>query len=231
MSKPPLDVDEILAGFSGSVRLFPLPDFVLYPDTIGPLNVFEDRYVQMVEDALQDDGLIATALLRPGYEIDYAGKPPIHPVVCLGKVFRQRRKPNGHIEIFLYGIARARIVDEIPSGTFRKATVELLTDVVPPGNDEAVARRMRRTLDLIPGRQPMVWGMRRMAEQIRGVDATPGRYADAVALAVDLPSKTRYELLEEVDVLRRFELLIRQIEERAAEGAPDAVDVVDPHLN
>lgn len=231
MSKPPLDVDAILSDFEGTVRLFPLPDFVLYPDTIGPLNVFEDRYVEMVEDAIPDDGLIATALLRPGYEIDYAGSPSIHPVVCIGKIIRQRRKPNGHIEVFLYGIARARIVDEIPSAPFRRATVEILNDVVPPGNDEVVARRMRRTLDLIPGRQPMVWGMRRMAEQIRGVDATPGRYADAVALAVDLPSDVRYEILEETDVLRRFELLIRRIEEKAAEGAPESVDVVDPRLN
>ena len=231
MSKPPLDVDAILAEFGGTVRLFPLPDFVLYPDTIGPLNVFEDRYVKMVEDALPDDGLVATALLRPGYDIDYAGSPAIHPVVCIGKIIRQRQKPNGHIEIFLYGLARARIVEELESEPFRRARVELLTDVVPPGNDEVVAHRMRRAFDLIPGRQPMVWGMRRMAEQIRGVDAAPGRYADAVALAVDLPSDVRYEILEEVDVLRRFELLIRRIQQKAEEGAPPAVEVADPRLN
>lgn len=171
MSKPLLDVDGILADFSGTVRLFPLPDFVLYPDTIGPLNVFEERYVEMVEEAAPSDGLIATALLRPGYEIDYAGSPSVHPVVCIGKILRQRKKPNGNIEVLLYGIARARIVEEIQSEPFRKARVEVLADVVPPGNDEMVARRMRRALDLIPGRQTMVWGMRRMAEQIRGVDA------------------------------------------------------------
>ena len=153
MSKPPLDVSEVLEAFGGTARLVPLPAVVMFPDGIAPLRVFEDRYVKMVEDAGPDDGLIAT---------------------------------NGHIELLLYGLARARIVEEIPSHPYRQAQVELLDDVVPPGNDEIVARRMQRALELIPGRQGMVWGIRRMAEQIRGIDAAPGRYADAVAHACDL---------------------------------------------
>lgn len=229
--KPPLDVTEILGSFDGTARLFPLPSFVLFPDAFAPLNVFEERYVKLVEDALPADGLIATALLRPGFDADYEGNPAIHPVVCLGKILRPRRKPSGHIELLLYGLARARITQEIPSSPYRRARVTLLEDVVPPGNDEEVARRMRRALDMIPGRQPMVWGLRRMAEQIRGIDAAPGRYADAVATASELPRDVLYELLEEVDVLRRFDLLIHHLEAKAAEGAPPAIPVPDPRLN
>jgi hypothetical protein len=70
-----------------------------------------------------------------------------------------------------------------------------------------------------------------MAEQLRGVSAAPGRYADAVAHASDLAKEALYEVLAETDVLRRFELLIHHLEARAAEGAPDAVPVIDPKLN
>ncbi len=231
MAAPQLDVRAILDTFSGNARLFPLPSVVLLPDGFAPLNVFEDRYVKMVEDAVPDDGLIATALLKPGYEADYEGRPEIHPVVCLGKILRHRKKPNGHVEILLYGIARGRIREEVASAPYRVARVDLLSDVVPPGNDEVVAHRMRRALEMIPGRKPMVWGLRRMSEQVRGIDAAPGRYADAVAHASDLPRDVLYELLEEVDVLRRFEILIHHLESKAAEDAPRAVDVADPHLN
>lgn len=233
MSKPPLDVADILASFGGTARLFPLPAVVMFPDGIAPLRVFEDRYVKMVEDAGPEDGLIATAFLHPSaYSDDDYATPTIHPIVCLGKILRQRREANGHIELLLYGLARARIVEEFPSHPYRQAQIELLDDIVPPGNDEIVARRMQRALELIPGRQGMVWGMRRMAEQIRGIDAAPGRYADAVAHACDFTPDALYAILEEIDVLRRFDLLINTLEKKAREDAPlTLVDVKDPRLN
>ncbi len=231
MSAPPIDRDRILADFDGTARLFPLPSVVLFPDGFAPLHVFEDRYLDMVKQAIEDDGLIATALLKPGYEENYQGTPAVENVICVGKILRPRTHPNGQIDLLLYGLARARILEEIPSHPFRQARVELLQDLVPPGNHERVAERLRRVLDLIPGRQPMVWGLRRMAEQLRGVDAAPGRYADAVAHASDLPKEAMYEVLAETDVLRRFELLIHHIETRAAEGAPNVPFVGDPKLN
>jgi Lon protease-like protein len=224
-------VQAILRDFGGVVRLFPLPRMVLFPDGFAPLNVFEPRYLELVKDALPDDGLIATALLKPGYEEDYDGSPAIHSTVSIGRILRPRAKPNGHIELLLYGIARARLIEEIASQPYRKARVALLEDVVPPGNAERVAQRLRRALELVPGRQPMIWGLRRMAEQIRGIDAAPGRYADAVAGASDLPEETLYEILEEVDVLKRFDLLIRHLEARADEGAPPALGGQDPRRN
>ena len=231
MSKPPLDRKLILDSFEGTARLFPLPSVVLFPDGFAPLHVFEDRYVDMVQEAIPDDGLIATALLKPGYQDGYEGSPPIHDVVCLGKILRPRTHPNGQLDLLLYGLARARILEEIPSQPFRRARVELLDDIVPPGNHQEVALRMRRALEMIPGRQPMVWGLRRMSEQLRGIDATPGRYADAVAHASDLPKDALYEVLAETDVLRRFDLLIHHLEQRAADGAPKVVGDGDPRLN
>ncbi len=231
MSKPHLDVPAILDAFDGRVRLFPLPSLVLLPDTFVPLNIFEERYLAMVKDALPEGGLIATALLRPGYEADYNESPAIYPTVCIGKILRPRLKPNGHIELFLYGLARARIIEEIPSAPYRQAQVEVLEDIVPPGNSEIVARRLHRANAMIPGRQYMFWGLRRTAEQLRGVDAAPGRYADAMASASGLAAPALYELLEETDVLRRFDLLINHLEIQAAEGAPEAPDVADPNMN
>ena len=231
MAGPPIDRDRILRDFDGTARLFPLPSVVLFPDGFAPLHVFEERYLEMVKEAIPDDGLIATALLTPGYEQDYHGTPELHPVVCLGRILRPRSHPNGEIDLLLYGLARARIEEEIPSQPFRRARVEVLEDVVEPGRHEAVADRLRRALDLIPGRQPMLWGIRQMAAQLRGVDAAPGRYADAVAHASDLPKDALYEALAEVDVLKRFEILIGHLERRAAEGAPSAIDVANPNLN
>jgi Lon protease-like protein len=76
----------ILAAFGGTVRLFPLPNLVLYPQVVQGLHIFEPRYRQLTADAVAADGLMALALLRPGWEMDYEGRPAIHRVACLGKV-------------------------------------------------------------------------------------------------------------------------------------------------
>ncbi len=221
----------ILRDFDGEVRLFPLPNLVLFPDGFAPLKVFEDRYVQMVQDALSDDGLIGMALLQPGWEADYQGNPEIHPVVCLGKILRSKNLPSGKYDILLYGLFRARIVEEIAAYPYRRAQVQVLDDFAPTMHAEQIAKNMRRALDLVPGRKSVIWEMRRMANQLRGVDATAGRYADAVANASDLQPADRYELLAETDVLRRLERLIELLETRAYAGAPQTPPGTIPHLN
>ena len=70
--------------FSGKVRLFPLPNLVLFPHVMQPLHIFEPRYRFLLEDALATDRLIAMALLAPGWENDYEGRPPLYPMACLG---------------------------------------------------------------------------------------------------------------------------------------------------
>ena len=86
MHGAPIDMDEILSTFRGEVRLFPLPNLVLFPDSFAPLKVFEKRFVKLVDDAKDDDGLVGMALLKPGWEDDYQGNPPIHPIVCVGRI-------------------------------------------------------------------------------------------------------------------------------------------------
>ena len=71
--------------FSGVARLFPLPNLVLYPHVMQPLHIFEDRYREMLEDALAGDRLIAMALLEPGWETDYESRPPIAPLRLPGQ--------------------------------------------------------------------------------------------------------------------------------------------------
>jgi Lon protease-like protein len=228
---PPVDIPRILADFRGEVRLFPLPGLVLFPDGVAPLKVFEPRYLAMVKEAAEDDLLIAMALLRPGYELDYEGSPPIHPVVCLGRILRTKEQDDGKMDLLLYGIARARVRAELPSSPFRRARVDLIEDRAPPESAVRIAERMQKALSMIPGRQPMLWSLRKMAEQLRGLDSSPGRYADAVANASDLSPDTLYELLAEPDVLRRFEILIQSLRRKGMEGAPPSVASEDPRLN
>src|SRR5205085_1976564 len=97
----------VLKQFSGMARLFPLPNVVLFPQVVQPLHIFEPRYREMTADALADDRLIAMALLQPGWEADYEGRPPIHPICCLGRIFAEKHLPDGRYNLLLRGLTRA----------------------------------------------------------------------------------------------------------------------------
>lgn len=231
VTTPALDVARILAEFSGPARLFPLPSLVVFPDAVVPLKAFEPRYVALIQDALDGDSLVGMALLKPGYQADYEGAPEIHPVICLARILQHKRLPNGHIDFWLYGLTRARVVAELESEPFRRATVELLPDELAAKDVEKAAKQVRRALEMVPGRRSVVHELRRLAGQVRGVDAGAGRYADAVATISDLLPQERYEILAEPVVTKRLARLVSRLEKRAKSDSPRGIGPKDPARN
>src|SRR5262245_19142930 len=111
-----------LAGFSGTARLFPLPNLVFFPQVMQPLHIFEPRYRQMTADALAGDRLMALVLPKPGWEADYAGTPALHAIATLGTIVADQKLEDGRYNILLKGLSRIQIVQEIPhSKLYRKA--------------------------------------------------------------------------------------------------------------
>lgn len=130
-----------LEGFSGRLPLFPLPNVTLFPHGLLPLHVFEPRYRALTESALEGERLIGMAVLRPGWEADYQGNPPVHDVVGMGRIVKEERLSDGRWNLLLVGLARARVIEEVQAAPFRVARVDVLEDRPPEG--EAYERRRR----------------------------------------------------------------------------------------
>src|SRR5438034_7329547 len=114
------------------VPLFPLPNVVLFPRAVLPLHICEERYKEMTADALNGDRRIAMALLRPGWERSYYGRPQIEPVVCVGKILSHEKLPDGKYNFLLQGELRAGIAGEHGERAYRLARLEPLcqTDLI-----------------------------------------------------------------------------------------------------
>ena len=222
MTKPPVDADSLIREFSGEVPVFPLPSLVLFPDTIVPLLIFEDRYRAMVKDALEGEKLIAIALLKPGWETQYEGSPPVHERVCVGLIVSHELMADGRYKVLLYGLFRADVVEETQPAPYRKARVKVCEDAVHASQVDDLDERLHRALDMIPGRRGRVGRIRRLAADVRGQGGGPGRLADAAAEAAELDAGERYRLLAESDVLRRFDLLISLLDKKAR-ALPDTL--------
>jgi Lon protease-like protein len=226
MSDTPLDVGSVLAGFSGEVPLFPLPSLVVLPDTLAPLQIFEDRYRKMTADALDGERLIGMALLKPGWETAYQGSPPIHDVVGLSAILTHERLKDGRYKILLYGVARARVLEEVETAPYRRARVEIVQDHVEAARERDLDERIHRALEMLPGRRGRIGKVRLLATQVRGAGGGPGRLVDAMAEAGDLEPDERYRILAEPDVLRRLEFLVDLLDRRrrAEDDLPTSAD-------
>src|SRR5258707_12444208 len=97
---------------SDLLPLFPLPNVVLFPNVFLPLHIFEPRYREMVADALAGDRLIGMVLLKPGWERNYEGRPPIYSTGCSGVIAHHERLGDGGYNIMRRGGERFRGRDE-----------------------------------------------------------------------------------------------------------------------
>src|SRR4051812_33129982 len=120
--------------------MFPLPNLVFFPNTRLPLHVFEPRYRQMIADALQKENRIGIVLLRPGWEADYFGSPPIHEFGTLGTIEQAVPLDDGRFNILIRGDVRVRVLDEVSRVPYRTARV-IAEPEVQRGVNEAYAQR------------------------------------------------------------------------------------------
>jgi Lon protease-like protein len=115
------------------------PTVVLFPNVFLPLHIFEARYRQMVDAALNGDRIIGMVLLRPGWERDYEGRPPVYPIGCAGVITHAERLPDGRFNIVLRGMEKFRIASEETAQLYRIANV----DPVPEPSADSVRQEMR----------------------------------------------------------------------------------------
>jgi Lon protease-like protein len=204
-------------NFSGTVRLFPLPNVVLFPHVIQPLHIFEPRYRQMTADALAGDRMIAMALLESGWEEDYQSCPPIRPHACLTRIIADQKLVDGRYHLVIRGLSRIRIVAEDPLGTklYRTARVELLNDVGEM--TDAAAKDLRSRLAVqITRWLPQEKSVLEQFQSLLVGDLTPGMLCDIFAFALPLDTPVKQGLLEELDVPERARKLLNHLETSAA---------------
>ena len=93
------------------IPVFPLSNFIIFPKTTVPLNIFEPRYLDMVNDAMKSNKLIG--MIQPKTSNDQSDIPSLHEVGCLGKITTFRETEDGRILIELKGIIRFKNLEEI----------------------------------------------------------------------------------------------------------------------
>jgi uncharacterized protein len=191
--------------------IFPLPEVVFFPETVLPLHVFEPRYRQMITDCLAGDRWLGVVMLRPGWEKDYQGRPPVHDIAGAGEIIQAEMLSDGRYNILLDGRRRVRILSEEPPNgcLYRVARAERIEDRGPAPSDRSFPERLQelraahaRLLQALGQSHPDVVGRLTVA------GASPGAVIDRIVSAVVPEAEVRQRLLDATDVSERLDLAV-----------------------
>jgi len=96
-----------------TIPIFPLSNFIIFPKTTVPLNIFEPRYIEMINDSMKSNKLIG--MIQPKNFDNNQEEPLLHDIGCLGKITSFKDTDDGRYIIELKGLIRFRITKEIKS--------------------------------------------------------------------------------------------------------------------
>ena len=96
-----------------TIPVFPISNFIIFPKTTVPLNIFEPRYIQMINESMKSNKLIG--MIQPKTSSSDQTKPILHEIGCLGKIMSFKETEDGRYIIELKGLIRFKIINEIKS--------------------------------------------------------------------------------------------------------------------
>jgi uncharacterized protein len=202
----------------GVIAVFPLPGALLLPRGQMPLNIFEPRYLVMIDDALRSGtrliGMIQPDPAHPGAD---QAKPHLFRVGCVGRITQLAESGDGRYLIQLTGIARYRVDEELALGTpYRQCRVTyqpFLDDFIArKGEDKVDRKTLLRTLaDFLKANN--------LKADWEGIQNAPNEaLVNALAMMSPYGAAEKQALLEALDLKTRAEILVAVTEIELAKG-------------
>ena len=204
------------------IPVFPLPGALLLPRGQMPLNIFEPRYLAMVDDAFRTDRMIG--MIQP--DADGGGTPlvpKLYRVGCAGRITQFAETGDGRYLITLVGVARFRVVEELSTTTpYRQCRVEFesyAADFTPRAGEDEVDRAgvLKALKDFVAAADARVdW---------KGIDQAPNEaLVNALCMMSPFGAREKQALLEAQNLKARAEVLIAITEiELARGGGPETL--------
>ncbi len=187
-----------------TIPLFPLAGALLLPRTDLPLNIFEPRYLLMIEEAMKADRVIG--IIQPQGSSD-SNQPALEAVGCAGRITSYSETDDGRLLVTITGVCRFTIIDELDVATpFRQASVDyrpFAVDFV----SETGARSVNREQLIKAFRQYLE--ANDMSADWNEVEAVSTEVlVNTLSLLAPYPARDKQALLEAPDLKSRADVLV-----------------------
>ncbi|MFA5599388.1 MAG: LON peptidase substrate-binding domain-containing protein [Phenylobacterium sp.] len=203
------------------IPVFPLDGALLLPRGDLPLQIFEPRYLNMVDDVMAGDRIIGMIQTRPGGE---RARPSLAPIGCAGRVTSYAETSDGRYLITLTGVCRFELDEELSAGTpyrqVRAAYDRFETDLVTPqdGGDAAERRRFAKALKRYLNHRDLDVDLE------TATSAPLEALVNSLAMGLPFDVSEKQALLEAAGLQERYQVLTALLEIDALEDGDD-----EPH--
>jgi ATP-dependent Lon protease len=212
----PLDLEDAVRAdqpLPEALPILPLRETVTYPESLTPLAVGQERSIQLVNDVLGGNRMLAMVASRDA-ELERPGPDDLFDVGVAGFVARMIKIPDGSLRVLVQGMQRVRLGDYIAEQPYLVARIEELPDIVNEGPElEALARNVQRTFSEIVEQIPYLPEELQLA--VTNIE-DPSALGHLIAGSLRIPIEEKQQLLEEVDVGARLrhlsQILARELE-------------------
>ncbi|MGL4440170.1 MAG: LON peptidase substrate-binding domain-containing protein [Bosea sp. (in: a-proteobacteria)] len=203
------------------IPLFPLPGALLLPRGQMPLNIFEPRYLAMIDDAMKSHRLIG--VIQPDDDASDSTRltPALYRIGCIGRITQLAETGDGRYLLTLTGVARFQLVDELRAVTpYRQATVSydgFTKDFEARAGEDQVDR-----VNLLKALKEFA-----LANELKidwkGVNEAPNEaLVNALSMMAPFGAREKQALLEASDLKTRADMLIAITEMELARGGSDS---------
>jgi Lon protease-like protein len=212
----PIDLPEVIS-------VFPLPGALLLPRGTMPLNIFEPRYLAMIDDALRDGHRLIGMIQPDATHSGHANKPMLYKIGCVGRITQLAESGDGRYLIELTGVARFRVTEELDVRTlYRQCRVDYA-----PFADDFVARKGEDKVDraaLLAALRDFLAANKLQADW-EGIEKAPNEaLVNALSMMSPYGSAEKQALLEAPDLKTRAEVLVAlteiELAKKNTEGEP-----------
>ena len=207
----------------GVIPVFPLPGALLLPRGQMPLNIFEPRYLAMVDDALRDGHRLIGMIQPDPSHTGPLDRPPLYKIGCVGRITQLAESGDGRYLIELTGVARFRIEEELKVATpYRQCRV-----TYAPFADDFIARKGENAVDraaLLAALTDFLKANDLKADW-EGIERAPNEaLVNALSMMSPYGAAEKQALLEAPDLKTRAEVLVAiteiELAKKNTEGEP-----------
>jgi Lon protease-like protein len=190
--------------------IFPLTGVVLLPRAKLPLNVFEPRYLAMIEDALAQPGRMIGIIQPNAPEDKNVIAPPIYKIGCAGRIVSFNETDDGRFMIGLAGVCRFEVAGELPTGKPYRRVRPDWRKFLPDLDTPAISHIDRKHLTIV---LQHYFKVQNIDADWRAMQNTPDELlVSSLVMICPLAPNERQALLEAPDLFARAELLIALLE-------------------
>ena len=189
----------------GTLPVLPLRDTVVFPDTMIPLTIGQERSIKLIDDVLAGDRLLALVTSRDA-EVEVPGPDLLYPIGTVGLAHKMIKLPDGTMRILVQGLQRVRLDRYVQEEPYLTADISKVEDVVVKSQEvEALRASLLSVFSKIVALVPY------LPEELEMAAANveePGPLTFLVASTMRIKSEDKQALLAEDDVEKRLRMLI-----------------------